>query len=191
MEPFFILDCCTQHGFLSLSTQIFHQIQEPAGIRIPGGFLFPAAVFRQAEGFGCLKPQARRKHGANCFIKGAEITLPNKRGQPQQCLGNHRLFIQLLLHSFQVTGAFCFHCKHHALRAAIAAAKGYHYPHTGLKGHPLRNRIGVRLIDGKVRRRYSNSCDHTALSFRVTVSFVAYGKQFADVAEKISCGTRP
>ena len=151
-QPLLIGNCRPENLLLRLSAQLLQQRQEGPGILIFHSFLPPAFILRQGESGSGLKPEPGWEHGTDGIVKGAEIPFPQEGRHPQHINRQHRCFIQLLLHRLQALCTALSQFQHHSFTPAVAPAEGNDDPLTGPQFHPLRNGVGIGLVNGKRSR---------------------------------------
>ena len=148
-ELFLLRHRIAQGLFRRLTAHTAEQTKHGKGIRLADSRRFPGAVFRKGIGIFLPEPQARGEHGPDGVIEGAKVPLPDECRQTQHPVIQHRLRIQQPVDGLQLLLAALLQSKDHTFRTAVSLAEGYDYPLAHRRLHPLGDRIGIGLIDGK------------------------------------------
>ena len=167
MEPLLIFDGRPEDLFIGLAARIRKQCQNGSGIFIFNGFFGPAPVIGEGNAVFGPEPQTCRKHGPQCIVKGAKVPFPDKGRQPQHICRNHRLFVQNLFHGLESCFITGLKGQDHTLAAAVAPSEGHCHPLSGTQVHPLRDAVGIGLVDGKISRRDRYFCNQKSPSPKV------------------------
>ena len=119
-----------------------------------------AALAADTVGLRRLEPKPDRQDRPRGLIVGAEIPLPDERGQPKLPLRKHRLFVKCPEHCLELSRGRVLHLKDDPLAAAVAAPEGHEHTHSRLQRQLRRNFVGIGLVNCKKRGRNGNFCDH-------------------------------
>ena len=163
---------CFQRVFLRRTAQLFQPPQNRGGPFLADGGRLPAALIGEGESRLGVEPRPRREHGPNGVKKGAEIPLPQKGRQAELVGGEQGFVVQHPLDRLQPRFLPRLYGKDDPFRSLVGPPEGNLDPVAGPQLHPLRDAVGIGLVNGKNSRGNSDFPDHKPSGFSALVLFL-------------------